>query len=286
MIPPHAVGGGDEHFERGIARARAHPGKAGIDPADAVLHRDDRIGDAQAEIVVRVDATLGLGLQHAVIGLGPRGDIVHVHRAAAVGDVDAMRAVAFHQLGLLGERLGRGDVAHHQRARDVHAQPACIFDVLARDIGLGAVRRHTDGPHAHLIGVLQIVDRADAGEQQRRQHAVFQYLGNRADPVPIGMRAKPVIEAGALQPIAMRHLDRIDLGAVERAGDGTDVVEAVLVPDRVHAVAQRHVLDVELLRHRIEAHGPTLSANIGAARAAIRSAVRSAALVMMSRLPA
>jgi hypothetical protein len=55
------------------------------------------------------------------------------------------------------------------------------------------------------------------------------------------------------------------------------------VADGVHAVAQGHVLDVELVVGGIEGQAAVL----WRARAfAIRSAVASAAEVMMSRLPA
>jgi hypothetical protein len=48
MVPALAVGGGDKHLERRIARARAHPGKAGVDPhRAALLRRNDGIGYAQ-----------------------------------------------------------------------------------------------------------------------------------------------------------------------------------------------------------------------------------------------
>ena len=71
----------------------------------------------------------------------------------------------------------------------------------------------------------------------------------------------------------MRDLDCIDLRRVERAGDRANVAETVLMTDRVHAVTQRDILDVKL-------------AHASAIRAATFSAVRSAAEVMMSRLPA
>ncbi len=39
VLPSVNIGGGDEHFQRRIARARAHAGEAGIDADRAVLHR-------------------------------------------------------------------------------------------------------------------------------------------------------------------------------------------------------------------------------------------------------
>ena len=79
------------------------------------------------------------------------------------------------------------------------------------------------------------------------------------------------------QTITVRDLDRIDPGLVEGAHDLLDVCRVDAMPDRVHAVAQRDVLDVELGAH---AGTPSVS------RTASASAVRIAADVMMSRLPA
>jgi hypothetical protein len=70
-----------------------------------------------------------------------------------------------------------------------------------------------------VIGALQIVHRADAGQQQRGQHACSSTLGHAFDPVPVGVGAEAVVEAGALQAVAMRDFDGVDLGVVERLGD-------------------------------------------------------------------
>src|SRR3546814_3077258 len=52
---------------------------------------------AQRQIVVRVHSALRFRFKYPVIGLEARTDTVHVERAAAVGDINAMRAIAFHQ---------------------------------------------------------------------------------------------------------------------------------------------------------------------------------------------
>src|SRR3546814_10731468 len=51
VIPALAIYRGNEHLERRVARARAHSGQAGVDADRAFLRGDDRIGDAQREIV-------------------------------------------------------------------------------------------------------------------------------------------------------------------------------------------------------------------------------------------
>ena len=80
----------------------------------------------------------------------------------------------------------------------------------------------------------------------------------------------------------MSDLNGVNLGLIKRLGNRLDVIEAVLMADRVHSIAKRDVLDVELGCLRIESHAATLPR----IRSAIFSAVLSAAEVMMSRLPA
>src|SRR5207249_9165405 len=129
----------------------------------------------------------------------------------------------------------------------LHAQVARVFDVLARDVGLGAVRGHAHDARAGVVRGRQVVHGADARQQQRRDLRVLDDAGHRFDPLDVGVRAEAVVEAAALQAVAVRDLDRIDPGLVERAGDAARVLQAVLVADRVAAIAQRHVGDVEFL---------------------------------------
>ena len=96
MVPTHAVGGGDEDFERGVAGASAHSGEARVNADRSVLHGDDGIRYAKAQVVMGMDSALGLWLQDAVIGLKPGRIFVHVHRSAAVSDIDAMSAIVLH----------------------------------------------------------------------------------------------------------------------------------------------------------------------------------------------
>ncbi|MNV40262.1 hypothetical protein D3C71_1318630 [compost metagenome] len=102
------------------------------------------------------------------------------------------------------------------------------------------------------------------------------------------MRAEAVVEGGALQAVTVGDFDGVDLGFVQGAGDVLHVLDRVLVAHGVAAVAQGHVGDVQLLA-RVEGHGgspqPLFMALFRIDRA-MRSAVASAAEVMMSRLPA
>ena len=194
VVPAIAIRRRDKHFQRRIAGPGTHSGQTGIHADGSVLHRHDRIGGAEREIVMGMHAALGFGFEHPVIGLQPGGVIIHVHRPAAVGDIDTVRAIALHQQGLLRQRLGLQHVAHHQEPGNVHAQIARRLDMLFADIGFGAMRGDPHRTHAHCISLLKIVHRADAGQQQRGQHRIFQHIGNRTDPVPIGMRAKSIVE--------------------------------------------------------------------------------------------
>ncbi|MOA18269.1 hypothetical protein D3C78_1385750 [compost metagenome] len=140
------------------------------------------------------------------------------------------------------------------------------------------------GGHAHHTGarvvcVLQVVDGADAGQQQGGDLRVLHHVGGGFDPFQIGVGAETVVEAGALKAVAVGHFDGVDFRQIEGAGNRLNVIERVLVADRVHAVAQGDVGDIEFLA----VHGSSPQARIDCA---MRSAVASAAEVMMSRLPA
>jgi len=76
----------------------------------------------------------------------------------------------------------------------------------------------------------------------------------------------------------MGDLDGIDAGIVERGDDPLHVLRVDPVADGVHPVTQRDVLDVEV--------GHATAPAVRSSCSAIRSAVRMAADVMMSRLPA
>src|SRR3546814_10939278 len=80
----------------------------------------------------------------------------------------------------------------------------------------------------------------------------------------------------------MRYLDRIDAGLPERLSDRAHMIDTVHVADGVHAVAQRHILDVELVLADVEAHDAALRAWM---RCASSSPVDLAAAAMLSSLP-
>jgi hypothetical protein len=167
----------------------------------------------------------------------------------------------------------------HEEPGDVHPQLAGLTDVLGGDVGLGGVGGDPHGPDPEVVGLLQLVQGADAGQQQRGQSRVVHDLGRGADPLPVGVAARAVGQARAGQPVAVGDLDGVHSGGIDGRGDRAHLVGVHPVPDGVHAVAQGHVLDVELGNAHCRA-STRWSASTSS------SAVRSAAEVMMSRLPA
>ena len=251
MVPALAVDRGDEDLQGRIAGTGAHAGERGIDADGAFLRRDDRIGDAEREIVMGVHAALGFGAQHAIIGAQPVTHAIHVERAARIGHIDALGTIAFHFRGLGGERFGVDHVAHHQEAGDIHAEIAGETDMLFGDIGFGAMGGDAHRADAQAMRPAQFIDGAEPGQDEGGEHRAGQHLGDGFEPFPIGMGAKAIVEAGARQAVAMRDFDGIDPGGIERCGDGADMIEAIHVADGVHAIAQRDILNVELGCQRI-----------------------------------
>ena len=95
----------------------------------------------------------------------------------------------------------------------------------------------------------------------------------------VGVGAESVDAARSPEPDAVCDLDRVHPGGVQRGGDFGGLRQAVLMPYRVHPVTQRDVTEVKRLGHL---GTPTVRVEW----AAMRSAVASAAEVMMSRFPA
>ena len=97
-----------------------------------------------------------------------RGHVIGQHVARGVGDVDAVRAVASSMnFACFDSASGVDHVRHHQEADGVEPELARHADVLAGDVRLGAVRRDADGVDAAVERHLQVVDGADARQQQR-----------------------------------------------------------------------------------------------------------------------
>ena len=156
--------------------------------------------------------------------------------------------------------------------------------MLLGDVGFGAMGCNANRPCSRFIGLAQVFHRTDTRKQKGGELGVLQDAGGRFDVIEIGFLGEAVIEGHPGKPVAVGHFDRVDLGFVEGLADCLDVIEAVLVADGVHPVPQGDVLDVDLLFF-VDCHNPVLQA-VAMRRSMTRSAVRMAADVMMSRLPA
>ena len=112
-------------------------------------------------------------------------------------------------------------------SRPRHAPFARGRDVLGRDVRLGAVRGDPDGGDPEVVRPSQVFHGADAGEQERGEPGAGDRRAGRLDPLPVGVRTRAVCEAAAAKTVAVRDLDRVDTGGVERRRDAPYVVEPV-----------------------------------------------------------
>ena len=76
-----------------------------------------------------------------------------------------MGAIFLHLLRLPRQRLRLSHMAHHQETGDIHSRLAGEFDMLARDVRLGAVRGDTNRNHAQVQGTVQVFDGANPRDQ-------------------------------------------------------------------------------------------------------------------------
>ena len=286
MVPAHAVCSGDEHLQRGITGTCPHASQACIDAVAALFHSHNGIGHAQAQVVVGVHAGLCFWLEHILEGAKAITHILHPQSPAGVHDIADGCPIAFHQLGLLCQPLRSLHMAHHQKAHGFHAQVPGILNMLARDIGLSAVSCHTHYTHTGIVGSFQIMNSANARQQQRCELGMLDHAGNRLNPFQIRMSTKAIVEAGALQTVPMRNFDGVHSGFIKCSGNLLDLINAVLMADGMTAISQSDVGNIKFL---VRVHSRLSQADACSAasmRAAMCSAVRRPALVMMSRFPA
>jgi hypothetical protein len=170
-------------------------------------------------------------------------------------------AGGLHDPGLTHEVLGRRHVGHHQERRDVKAQVSGGLDVLVGDVGLGAVRGDAHRVDAAVARALQVVDGADARQQQRRELAVGEHSLDRPQVLFFRVTGEPVGERVSVQAVAVGDLDEIDARLVQLLRDRDHLLDGVLVRQRVHAVAQRRVVQEQLLRsgRRRGRHGAAIA---------------------------
>ena len=271
---PFALQNGDQRLDRRVAGAGTHAAQRRVDAGGALVQGDKAVGHRNRQVFMRVDADFRRRIECIAIGPDPLGDARHRQRAAGIGHIDAMGAVALHQSRLGRKIAGCRHVRHHQEARDIHVERPGGLDMLSGDVGFRAVGGDAHRAHPEAGCLAQMVDRSDTGQQKRRQFRPLAGGGRRLDPCPVAIRAETVIQRRTGKPVAMRDLDRIDPGRIERGDDLGHAVRRDLVANGMHAVAQRHVLQVDCL-HDLFSAAPIR-----------RSAVCRAADVMMSRFPA
>ena len=162
--------------------------------------------------------------------------LVHQQSAGGIHHVDAVRSVRLHEFGLARQLGRRRHVRHHQKSGDVEAELPRLLHMLAGDVGFGAMRGDPYRAGAGVDRAIQILDRADAGDQQHRHLGSPDGAGHRGDPLDVGVRAGTVIEARPCQAVAMTDLDRVHAGGVEGFRNCHHLLDRITVADGVHAV--------------------------------------------------
>ena len=101
--------------------------------------------------------------------------------------------------------------------------------------------------HAQIISPAQFFNGSQSRQDQCREYRIFEHVGDSFEPFPISVRAKSVIETRTRQTITMGDLDGIDASIINCPGNGFDVINPVHVPDGMHAIAQRHILNIDFV---------------------------------------
>src|ERR1700757_1059509 len=156
---------------------------------------------------MRVDTDFRCRIHCLTHRVDPLGDVTHRHRTTGVDDVDASRAVALHEFGLLRQNGRRGHVAHHQEADGVHAEIPCGGDVCGRGVGLRAVGGYAHYRRARVVSVFEVVHGANARQHKRRDLRAVHGAGGGFDPLHIRMRAEAVDTTGPGKTVAVRDFD-------------------------------------------------------------------------------
>lgn len=285
----HALQHRHEHLQRCVAGPGAEPGHRAVDTRRTGLDGGQGVGNRHAQVVVAMEADLGIRLQPLAQRADFLAHLIRQHVARRVGAIDAVGAVALHQARLLQQFLGADPVRHHQEAHGIQAHLAGHADMLAGHIGLGAVGGHAKGRHPMLMGHLQVVEGADARQQQRRHLGLLELGDYRAEIGLVAVSGHAVVERGPAQAIAMGDLDQRHAGGVQPGGHRHHLLQADLVALGMHAIAQAHVVQQHVPTLQVHRRAPQRAGSCRVplwACSANISAVRRPAAVMMSRLPA
>ena len=143
-----------------------------------------------------------------------------------------------------------------------------------------------------IVGRLQLAHGAKARHEEDRNLGLLHPGRNGVDVFLVAGQRKAVLQGVAAQAGAVGHLDVGHAGLVKRGANLDHLLDADLFALGVHAVAQAHVMQNDLAALEVEGAvhqtDSTALSWIFPARisSANISAVRVAAAVMMSRLPA
>ncbi|OKH72866.1 hypothetical protein EB74_22580 [Mycobacterium sp. SWH-M5] len=280
----------DERLDGRVAGSRTESAARTVDLLGTGTNRLDRVGDAQTEVLVAVKSDLGIRSQFGDERLYPVTDAFEHQRACRVDDVDALAARVGHDARLLGELLRRDGVGHHQKAHGLQTQFAREPEVLDRHVGLGAVGGDPADGSAVVLGLLDVLLGADAGQHEEGDLGFLGRVRRDLDELLLGRLGKAVVEARSAQTVAVGHLDDRNTRGVERRHDRPDLVAGELMPLVVRPVAQRRVGHADVpdgVEEDVGGHDCAPSEDAMRTRSlAISSPTFVAAAVMMSRFPA
>jgi hypothetical protein len=131
-----------------------------------------------------------------------------------------------------------------KKARRLHAQLAGGVEGLSAH-GLGRVRGHTQQADAELVRRLDLMDGADAWEDQRGDRGPLGRVHGGGEELSLVGAAAPVGHRGAAKAVAVGDLDDGDAGTVHRRDHAPHLLSGELVGAGVRAIAQRGVDDAD-----------------------------------------
>ncbi len=236
-----------QRLRRRVARPRAERAGARVDLRRAGADREHGVRHAEREVLVGVEPHLGVVAElgdergHALV------DLVEDEGTSRVDDVDALAPGVGHDPCLGREDLGRLAVAHHQEPDRLEPEVAGDREVLARDVGFGAVGRDAHDRDADVADRADVVHRPDAGEHQRRDaRTTAGGLHRAAHELALVDGREPVVVRRTRQPVTMADLDDRDAGARQPVDHAAHVVDREAVLLGVRTVAQRGVGDAHV----------------------------------------
>ena len=239
---------GGERLARRVAGSRAEATSRAVDLHCARPVRNEAVGHTEREVLVAVEADLGVVAELRNQRADAIRDLVEDERTGRVHDIDALTASVRHDAGLRRQRLGLACVGHHEEAHRLQSELACQTEVLYRDVGLGAMGRDANDRDARVGEVLDVVLRADSRQHQRGDLRSGGGLdGGLHEQAFVGER-EPVVVRRPAEAVAVSDLDDGHAGGVESGDDVADIVDSEPVPFCVRSVAKARVGDPDVER--------------------------------------